>query len=51
MNAFNRTQNLNDLFMTVFAPSDQYHWAGNLKKYRLLANGTIKARAHRRRMR
>ena len=42
VNAFNRTQNLNDLFMTVFAPSDQYHWAGNLKKYRLLANGTIK---------
>jgi type IV pilus assembly protein PilY1 len=41
VNAFNRTQNLNDLFMTVFAPSDQYHWAGNLKKYRLLANGTI----------
>jgi type IV pilus assembly protein PilY1 len=42
VNAFNRTQNLNDLFMTVFAPSDQYHWAGNLKKYRLMANGTIK---------
>jgi type IV pilus assembly protein PilY1 len=41
VNAFNRTQNLNDLFMTVFAPSDQYHWPGNLKKYRLLANGTI----------
>jgi type IV pilus assembly protein PilY1 len=42
VNAFNRTQNLNDLFMTVFKPSDQYHWAGNLKKYRLMANGTIK---------
>lgn len=42
VNAFNRTQNLNDLFMTVFAPSDQYHWAGNLKKYRLMADGTIK---------
>ena len=41
VNAFNRTQNLNDLFMTVFSPADQYHWAGNLKKYRLLANGTI----------
>lgn len=42
VNAFNRTQNLNDLFMTVFEPSDQYHWPGNLKKYRLMANGTIK---------
>jgi type IV pilus assembly protein PilY1 len=42
VNAFNRTQNLNDLFMTVFKPSDQYHWAGNLKKYRLMANGVIK---------
>jgi type IV pilus assembly protein PilY1 len=42
VNAFNRTQNLNDLFMTVFKPSDQYHWAGNLKKYRLMANGAIK---------
>ena len=41
VNAFNRTQNLNDLYMTVFAPSDQYHWAGNLKKYRLKADGTI----------
>jgi len=42
VNAFNRTQNLNDLFMTVFEPSDQYHWPGNLKKYRLMADGTIK---------
>lgn len=42
VNAFNRTQNLNDLFMTVFKPSDQFHWAGNLKKYRLMADGTIK---------
>lgn len=41
VNAFNRTQNLNDLYMTVFAPSDQFHWAGNLKKYRLKADGTI----------
>ena len=28
--------------MTVFEPSDQYHWPGNLKKYRLMADGTIK---------
>lgn len=41
VNAFNRTQNLNDLFITVFAPTEQYHWPGNLKKYRLKADGTI----------
>jgi type IV pilus assembly protein PilY1 len=35
VNAFNRTQNLNDLFVTVFKPDDSYHWPGNLKKYRL----------------
>lgn len=35
VNAFNRTQNLNDLFITVFKPQDTYHWPGNLKKYRL----------------
>jgi len=35
VNAFNRTQNLNDLFITVFKPTDAVHWPGNLKKYRL----------------
>lgn len=42
VNAFNRTQNLNDLFITVFKPTDTYHWPGNLKKYRLDPDGTIK---------
>lgn len=35
VNSFNRTQNLNDLFISVFAPSSSVHWPGNLKKYRL----------------
>lgn len=41
VNAFNRTQTLNDLFITVFQPETKVHWPGNLKKYRLLPNGTI----------
>lgn len=35
VNAFNRTQNLNELFVSVFAPSKLFHWNGNLKKYRI----------------
>jgi type IV pilus assembly protein PilY1 len=35
VNAFNRTQNLSDLFVSVFKPSSSVHWPGNLKKYRL----------------
>ncbi len=35
VNAFNRTQNLNDLFITVFKPTDSLRWPGNVKKYRL----------------
>lgn len=34
VNAFNRTQNLNQLFVSVFAPSTKKHWPGNLKKYK-----------------
>jgi len=41
VNAFNRTQNLNDLYVTVFRPSETYAWSGNIKKYELAANGTI----------
>lgn len=36
VNAFNRTQNLNDLYMSVFESKSKSHWPGNLKKYRLL---------------
>ncbi len=41
VNAFNRTQNLNDLYVTVFRPSENYNWLGNVKKYRLDVDGTI----------
>jgi type IV pilus assembly protein PilY1 len=34
VNAFNRTQNLSEVFVSVFAPSVNEHWPGNLKKYR-----------------
>jgi type IV pilus assembly protein PilY1 len=44
VNAFNRATHLNDLYFTLFKPSENPHWAGNFKKYmleqRTLANGT-----------
>ena len=40
VNTFNRTQNLNDLYMTVFKAESKRHWPGNLKKYRIV-DGTI----------
>lgn len=33
VNAFNRTQTLNDLYVSVFQPSVSFHWPGNVKKY------------------
>lgn len=36
VNSFNRTQNLNDMYMTVFKPKNRAHWPGNVKKYRLV---------------
>jgi type IV pilus assembly protein PilY1 len=41
VNAFNRTQNLNDIYMSVFKPALGYRWLGNVKKYKLTATGTI----------
>ncbi len=38
VNSFNRTRNLNDLFVSVFRASGDVHWPGNLKKYRLRAS-------------
>jgi len=38
VNAFNRTRNLNELYVTVFQASGDTHWPGNLKKYRLRAS-------------
>ena len=40
VNAFNRTQTLNDLYVSVFQPGLDYHWPGNVKKYSVL-NGVI----------
>jgi type IV pilus assembly protein PilY1 len=38
VNSFNRTQNLSDLFISVFRPSGRAHWPGNLKRYRIRAS-------------
>jgi type IV pilus assembly protein PilY1 len=35
INAFNRSQNMNDVFVSVFGASGTMHWPGNLKKYAL----------------
>jgi type IV pilus assembly protein PilY1 len=40
VNAFNRTRNLNTLYISVFAPTNRAHWPGNLKKYQLV-NGVV----------
>jgi type IV pilus assembly protein PilY1 len=34
VNAFNRTENLSDVYLSVFQPSERARWTGNLKKYR-----------------
>ena len=41
VNAFNRTQNLNDLYITVFGARARAHWPGNLKKYRIADNEIV----------
>ncbi len=33
VNSFNRTETLSDLYIPVFEPGTNYHWAGNFKKY------------------
>ena len=35
VNAFNRTESLADLYISVFEPTSTYHWPGNVKKYRI----------------
>lgn len=37
VNAFNRIQNLNELYIAMFKPEVQYRWKGNVKKYLLQA--------------
>jgi len=40
VNAYNRTQHLNDLYVSVFRAADEVHWPGNIKKY-TVADGSI----------
>jgi type IV pilus assembly protein PilY1 len=40
VNAFNRTQTLSDLYISVFEPSTNFHWPGNVKKFSI-QNGVI----------
>src|SRR5258706_8897863 len=40
VNAFNRTQTLNDLYVSVFSPKASFHWPGNVKKYKVI-NGVV----------
>jgi len=35
VNAFNRSTHLSDLYFTLFKPSNNPHWSGNFKKYKL----------------
>ncbi len=43
VNAFNRTQTLDDLYVSVFLPSSTYRWIGNVKKYRMV-NEEVRAK-------
>lgn len=38
VNAFNRTRSLSDLYVSVFQPTGDRHWPGNLKKYSIVPN-------------
>lgn len=40
VNAFNKTQILEDLYISMFSPSLNYHWPGNAKKFKLRPNST-----------
>jgi type IV pilus assembly protein PilY1 len=40
VNAFNPTQTLNDVYLSLFESAPTWHWPGNLKKY-ALQNGTL----------
>lgn len=43
VNAFNRTRNLNDLYVSVFSPARGLHWPGNLKKYQIRGGKIVDA--------
>ncbi|MDJ0698260.1 MAG: PilC/PilY family type IV pilus protein [Woeseiaceae bacterium] len=35
VNTFNRTRNLNDIYLTTFAARETFRWPGNVKKYEI----------------
>ena len=43
VNAFNRTQTTNELYVSVFRPTTTARWPGNLKKYALLDGAIVDA--------
>jgi len=48
LNVFNRSNRLNEVYLSLFQPESTTHWPGNLKKYQLIetANGKILADAN-----
>lgn len=43
INAFNRTQSTNELYVSVFTPEDSLRWPGNVKKYGILDGQIVDA--------
>jgi len=43
VNTFNRTQNLNDMYLTMFGAKARAHWPGNLKKYKIVNKVVVDA--------
>ena len=43
VNAFNRTQTLDDLYVSVFVPENTLHWPGNVKKYKVVNENVVDA--------
>ena len=43
VNTFNRTQNLNEIYITTFGVKNKAHWPGNLKKYRIQGRQVVDA--------
>lgn len=41
VNAFNNLEHLDQLYYSVFKPTDSAGWSGNLKRYRLTSDGTV----------
>ena len=41
VNAFNNLEHLDQLYYSVFKPTDSAGWSGNLKRYRLTGEGTV----------